>query len=151
MGTVAMSGNDTLSINDHVFADFATGDVAMLTFPTDIAAVKTGKNGNSIYGLNETGKQSDLEIHVLRGSTDDKFLNNLMAQQQNNFAGFPLMIGQFIKKIGDGKGNIQSDTYVCSGGVFAKQVESKSNVEGDSAQSVAVYKLKFANSPRTLT
>lgn len=151
MGSVAMSGSDTLSINNHVFADFADGNVAELTFPNDIANVKTGKNGNSIYGLNESGRQADLKIKVLRGSADDKFLNNLLALQQNNFAGFPLMIGQFTKKIGDGQGNITSDTYVVSGGVFTKQVEGKTNVDGETDQSTALYTIKFSNAPRAIT
>ncbi len=151
MPTVALSGADTITINNHVFADLADADCVELTFPNDIAAVKTGKNGNSIYGLNESGKQAEVKIKVLRGSTDDKFMNALLSQQQLNFAGTVLLIGQFIKKIGDGQGNITSDTYVMSGGVFTKQVEGKTNVEGDTAQSIAVYTIKFSNSPRTLT
>ncbi len=61
------------------------------------------------------------------------------------------MIGQFIKKLGDGAGNVASDTYVLSGGVFSKQVEGKTNVEGEVDQSVAMYTMKFANSPRAIT
>ncbi len=151
MPTIALTGSDTVSINNHVFADFADANCVELTFPNDIANVKTGKNGNSIYGLNETGKQADLKIRVIRASTDDKFLNNLMAQQQNNFAAFPLMIGQFIKKVGDGQGNIASDTYVLSGGVFTKQVEGKTNTDGETEQSVAIYTLRFSNAPRAIT
>lgn len=151
MPTVAMSGADTIAINNRVFADLADQDCVVLEFPNDIANVKTGKNGNSIYGLNETGKVAQVKIKVIRGSSDDKFMNGLLAAQQNNFAGFPLMIGQFIKKLGDGKGNITSDTYVMSGGVFSKQVEAKSNVEGDTDQSTSTYTLKFSNSPRAIT
>lgn len=151
MPTVALSGNDTININNRVLADLADANCVELTFPTDIANVKTGKNGNSIYGLNETGKVCEVKIKVVRGSADDKYLNGLLAQQQNNFAGTVLAIGQFIKKIGDGRGNITSDTYIMSGGVFTKQVEGKSNVEGDTDQSIAVYTLKFANAPRAIT
>lgn len=151
MPTIAMSGNDTLSINNHVFADFADQNVAELTFPNDIAQVKTGKNGNSIYSLNETGKQCELKIRLIRGSTDDKFMNNLLVQQNLNFAGFPLMIGELVKKLGDGQANILSDAFILSGGVFTKQVEVKTNVEGDTEQSVAMYTMKFSNAPRALT
>lgn len=151
MSTVAMSGNDTVVINNRSFADFADGNVVELTFPNEIAMVKTGKNGNSIYGLNETGKQCEMKIRLVRGSADDKFMNDLLAQQQANFAGFPLLIGQFIKKVGDGTGNVTSDTYITSGGVFTKQVEAKSNVEGDSEQSVSIYTMKWSNAPRALT
>lgn len=150
MATVAMSGQDTIIINNRVFNDLADADCVMLTFPNEIAQVKTGKNGNSIYALNETGKQCEMKIRVVRGSSDDKFLNNLLISQQNNFAGFALLIGEFIKKVGDGLGTVQSDTYVTSGGVFTKQVEAKSNVEGDVAQSVSEYTLKFSNAPRSI-
>lgn len=151
MSTIALTGSDTITIDNTVLADLADGDCVELTFPNDIAQVKTGKNGNSIYGLNEMGKQCEVKVRVIRGSADDKFLNNRLAQQQANFAGTVLMIGQFIKKVGDGSGNITSDTYIMSGGVFTKQVMGKTNVEGDAAQSVAEYMIKFSLAPRTLT
>ena len=151
MATIAMSGSDTVVINNHVFSDLAEGNCVELTFPNDIANVKTGKNGNSIYGLNESGKQCEVKLRVVRGAADDKFLNNLLAQQNGNFAGFPLLIGQFIKKLGDGQGNITSDTYIMSGGVFTKEVEAKTNTEGEVEQSEAMYTLKFSNAPRVLT
>lgn len=151
MGSVALSGNDTATLNNHVFADLADGNCIELTFPNDIANLKTGKNGNTIYGLNESGKQCEVKLRILRGSADDKFLNNLLTQQQANFAGFALMIGQFIKKIGDGLGNITSDTYILSGGVFVKIPEAKTNVEGETDQSIALYTIRFSNAPRALT
>lgn len=150
MGSVALSGSDTIKINNRVLTDVADGDVASLTFPNDIANVKTGKNGNSIYGLNETGKQAELALRIIRGSEDDKFLNNLLAAQQNNFAGFVLMNGEFTKRMGDGAGKVLNDLYITSGGVFSKQVEAKSNVEGDIEQSVSIYHIKFANAPRVI-
>lgn len=151
MSTVSLTGSDTISINNRVLNDLGTGTCAELTFPTDIANVKTGKNGNAIYALNESGKQADTKIRLVRGSADDKYLNNLLSQQQSNFAGFVLMPGEFIKKIGDGLGNITSDTYIMSGGVFVKQVPVKTNVEGDVEQSESEYMLKFANAPRVMT
>lgn len=151
MATIALSGADTVKINNTVLADLADGDCVMLTFPSEIATLKVGKNGNTIYGLNETGKQAEVKIRLIRGSADDKFMNSLLAQQQANFSGTVLMIGEFIKALGDGQGNITSDTYILSGGIFAKQVEAKTNVEGDAAQSVAEYTLRFSGSPRVLT
>jgi len=147
MATVAMSGNDTISINNTVLTDLADGDCVMLTFPNEIASVKIGKNGNAIYGLNTTGQMSEVKIRLIRGSADDKFMNNLLTQQQLNFAGFALMIGEFVKLIGNGQGNIQNDTYIMSGGIFLKPVEAKTNVEGDALQSVSEYTLRFANNP----
>ena len=150
MSSVAMSGSDSISINNRVLADFGDGDYGALTYPNEIAAVKTGKNGNSIYSFNATGKQTDVVLRIIRATADDKFFNNLMAQQQNNFASFILMTGQFVKKVGDGLGAVANDTYIMSGGVFVKQVEAKANAEGDSEQSISIYTLRFSNAPRLI-
>lgn len=150
MAAVAVSSNDTIKINNKILADFADGDIGVLTFPNELASIKTGKNGNSIYAINETGRQSELVLRLIRGSSDDKFLASQLSAQKNNFSGFILLTGEFIKRVGDGTGNIVSDTYIMSGGIFTKEVEAKSNVEGDTAQSVSVYTIKFANSPRCI-
>ena len=148
--SVSLTGNDTLKLRDRIFADFADADYASLTFPNDIAALKTGKDGNTIYALNETGRQAELVLRVLRGSADDKFLQNLLAAQRNDFSGFVLLEGEFVKRVGDGKGNVTQDTYLVTGGVFTKNVEVKSNAEGDTEQSVSVYTIAFGNNTRTL-
>lgn len=151
MSAVSLSGSDTININNTVLADLADGNCVEMSFPNDIGNVKTGKNGNSIYGFNESGKQCEVKIRVLRASADDKFLNNLLAQQQANFAGTVLMTGQFIKKVGDGLGNISSDTYIMGGGIFTKIPEAKTNTEGETEQSVSIYTIKFSNAPRVIS
>lgn len=151
MSTIALSGSDTVKINGRNLVDLADGDAAALTYPNNIAEVKTGKNGNAIYGLNETGRQAEFVLRIIRGSADDKFMNNLMANQLNNFAGTILMVGEFVKKIGSGAGAIAGDTYITSGGVFSKLVEAKTNVDGDSEQSVAIYHIKFSKAVRIIT
>lgn len=151
MGVAVLSGQDTIVINNQVFTGLADGNCVELTYPNDIANVKTGKNGNSLYGFNESGKQCEVKLRLIRGCADDQFLNNLLAQQQANFSGTVLLIGQFIKKLGDGAGNITSDTYIMSGGVFTKQVMAKMNTDGETDQSVAEYTIKFTNAPRVLT
>lgn len=149
--SVSMTGKDTIVIDNRVLTDLPDGDVVNLKFPQPVAAVKTGKNGNSLYAYNASGQQAEVEIRIIRGSADDKYLANRLAQQNLNFAGFVLIQGQFIKKIGDGLGNITSDTYVCGGGIFENNVDAKSNVEGNTDQSIALYKIKFANAPRAIT
>jgi len=151
MASVAMSGNDAITINNSVLSDLADGDCVVLTFPNEIATVKTGKNGNTIYGQNQMGNNAEAKIRVIRGSGDDKLLNSLQLQQQGNFVGNTNVIGTFVKLIGDGQGNVSNDTYILSGGVFMKLVEAKTNVEGDATQSVSEYSLKFASAQRTLT
>lgn len=151
MSTVSMSGSDAITINGHIFNDLADQNCVELDFPNDIASSKTGKNGNSIYVLNQTGKVVDVKMRIIRASNDDKFLLNLLSQQNLGFASFVLMFGTFVKKIGDGLGNVTSDTYILSGGLFVKNVPGKDNVEGDIESGVAMYSLRFTNAPRVLT
>ena len=150
MSVVSLSGNDIVKINERILADFASDDIAVLTFPNDLANLKTGKNGNTIYASNETGKQAELVLKVIRGSSDDKFLSNLLNSQKLNFSSFVLMTSELIKRIGDGSGKIISDTYILSGGIFKKEVEAKSNVAGDVEQSVSTYNMVFALAPRAI-
>lgn len=150
MATQSLTGNDTISIDGIPLVDLGDGDVGALTYPNELVGVKTGKNGNSIFALNETGDQADLVIRVLRGSKDDKTLNSRLASMKADFAGFITITGQVIKKVGDGLGNVTNDIYDLSGGVFSKRVETISNVEGNTDQSLAIYNIKFTNSPRSL-
>lgn len=148
--SVSLTGNDVIKINNRIFSDLADADAVTLTFPNDLAVVKTGKNGNAIYAKNETGNQAEVVIRVLRGSSDDKYLNNELNTMKNDFSGYVLLNGEFIKKIGDGQGNITNDTYLCTGGVPSKQVEAKTSAEGDTEQSVSVYTIRFAVCERTI-
>jgi len=148
---VALSGDDTLSLNNRVLNDLATGTYARLTYEQPIANIKTGKSGNAIFSDNQTGQQAKLELFVIRGSADDKYLNNLKQQQLANFSSTVLNFGEYIKNIGDGQGNQTKDMGILSGGLFTMNVDSESNAEGDPNQAVAKYTLAFATAVRTLT
>jgi hypothetical protein len=150
MADVSLSGKDAIVINGRIFNDFADGDVANLTFPNDLANVKASKDGNLIFAFNETGRICNFALRVLIGSADDKYLNSLMQSMKSDFSGFNVLTGTFVKRIGDGKGNITNSIYVLSGGVFKKQPEQKNNVEGDTSQSVVVYELLFGNGNRNI-
>lgn len=147
---VALVGNDTIKINGRILSDFQDGDVAHLVYPNDLAVVKTGKNGNSIVAFKNDGRQADFTLRIALGSSDDKFLNNLIALFKNNPAAFALIQGEFTKNIGDGGGNIKAITYVLSGGVPTKQPEAVDNADGSTEQAVAVYSFKFTNAPRSI-
>ena len=150
MPQVSLVGNDTIQIQGRILNALADQDNASLTFPNELMSVKTGKNGNSLYAYNNTGEQCELVLRVIRGSTDDKFLNTLLAQMKYDVPSFILLTGRIVKRIGNGLGSITNDTYLLSGGVFTKQVETKSNSEGDTEQSISIYTLKFTLAPRAI-
>lgn len=150
MSTVRLVGSDTIKINNRLLTDFGHGEIAKLSYAADLVTVKTGKNGNVIYAKNETGNQATLELHVLRGSGDDKFLNTEISLYNADPTRYVLMNAELVKIIGDGTGKVNQDAYILTGGVCTKQVEAVSNVEGDVEQAVSLYTLQFAIAPRTI-
>ena len=139
---VALSGTDTLIINDIVQSGLADGDFAVFDFPDDIAQIKVAKDGNMLVALSQKGNLADVTFRYIRGTTDDKTFNALVASFQANPSGFTLMQGEFIKKIGAGDGSNISDNYVFSSGVPSKLQPVKGNADGEPDQGVSVYKMK---------
>ena len=156
MGGVSLTGKDTLAIGAtgaalRILADLADGDTANLDFPNNLVEAKNGKNGNVIYAFNATGKVATLMLRVLRGSPDDKYLNSEMNLFISDPAAYPLLAGEFIKRIGDGAGAVTNDVYKVDGGVVQKFPVVKENVEGDTEQSVTAFQVVFANTERSLS
>lgn len=143
MSGVSLSGSDVIQINGTVLQNLADNDAAVISFPNDLANVKTGKNGNTIYAANEMGKNADVTLRVLLGSADDKFLTALKQDILNGFSGATLLTAVFGKRVGDGQGNISTKVYQASGGIFLRHEDAKTNAEGDTEQSVAIYRLRF--------
>ena len=147
---VSLTGKDTVIIDTRIMADFATGDTVNMEFPNNLVEAKAGKNGNVIYAFNASGKLANVTLRILRGSADDKYLSSRMQEYINDSAAFPLIAGEFIKRIGDGAGNITADVYLMKGGVIQKIPTVKENVEGDTEQAVTIYVITFGNTNRIM-
>lgn len=148
--TVSLTGNDTLLLAGRVVTDVADKSWAELTYPNNLVEVKVGKNGNSLYALNASGLIAELTLRLVRGSSDDTYYNGLLAQQKADLSSFVLLSGQLVKRVGDGLGNVTQDVYYIDGGVFQTQVTAASNTEGDTDQSVSIYKFRFTNADRAV-
>lgn len=143
--SVSLTGQDTAQIDGIILQTLADGNPFDISFPNDLGTVKVGKNGNTIYAKNEQGLEANVTLRVLLGNVDDKYLNSRMQEWINDPSTFELLTGMFIKRVGDGAGNIESKVYNCSGGFFKRQVPAKTASEGDTDQSVAVFELTFGN------
>lgn len=150
MSTLTVTGDDTLTLNGTVFNDLATGDVTHITFPNELVKVKTGKNQNTVYAKDETGNNAVMTLKLMRGSSDDRTMQKVIAKAQSSFVDQPLLTGQFVKRLGDGQGNSVRDVYDLKGGVVRKQVEGKDNTDGDTDQAVATYDILFALGTRSI-
>jgi len=149
-GSVSLTGKDVVTLNGRVFRDFANGDIAKLDFDEDLVNVEASKDGNIIYALNEKGKMASMELRLLLGSSDDRYINSLMASQLSDLSAFILIAGAFVKRVGDGQGNVKNVIYNTLGGIVRRQPSAKSNTTGDVEQSVAVWMFKFGNNTRAI-
>jgi|WetSurMetagenome_2_1015567.scaffolds.fasta_scaffold41308_2 hypothetical protein len=151
MASVALTGNDTTILNTRIMTDFAEGDCVNFEVPNNLVEVKPGKNGNAIYALNAAGAQINVTMRLIAGSADDKYMNSEMNTYKNDPPSYTLIAAEFVKRVGDGSGNITNIIYQLSGGVIQKSVPTKENVNGDTEQAVSVYTLVFTNSKRVLS
>lgn len=149
MGTYALTGDDQIIINEVPLNDFPDGDIGTLTISNTIAEMITGKDTNTIFALNEAGRNATLTLRVLMSSRDDKRLNGLIPNS-DGFAGTILVNGSVIKQVGDGAGNISYNTYMLSGGMVNKLPDIKVNVNGDTQQAVVEYQIIFAVASRAI-
>jgi hypothetical protein len=147
---VTLTGEDFAIVNGRVLSDVADQDWGQLEFESDITSVKNSKNDNALYAYNTTGKQGKLTMRIAVGSSDDKFFTSLLNTMSADFSGFNLMSGTFVKRVGNGRGGITTKVYECSGGVFKRRPNIKSNSEGDVTQSVVVWEILFSNSEPTI-
>jgi len=145
----ALTGSDTIIINDIPLKDFADGDIGTLEVNNDLFSMQTGKNGNTIFAYDEAGRNATLTLRVLMSSTDDKRLNGLVPKTEG-FAGTILINGSVVKMVGDGEGHISYNTYLLKGGMIQRNPNMSSNVNGETAQAVVEYVIQFANAERSI-
>ncbi len=150
MAIYALTGNDTLIINNKVITDFTDGSTVEITFDNDKVGISTGKNDNTVYSDNRQGSNCSITLRLVRGSADDIYFNGLSLSQSRDLPAFTLMNGTFTKRIGDGTGRVKFDNYVLQGGVFRKNVDVQENLQGETEQGSSVYNLFFAKAQRAI-
>lgn len=149
-GITAVAGNDVLILNGQVFTGYADADAIKFEPQGPIAQMKVSKDGNSIYAMQYSGIVGKLTIRLVRGCLDDQTLNALLQQWIGDPSTFVLMSGSYVKRVGDGKGNVTSEVYQLGGGVFEMIPSGMSNMDGSTESSVTVYTLLFRNDARLM-
>ena len=150
MSTFALTGNDTVILNERVIKDMADGSIVEIAYQNERVGVTTGKNDNTIYAENRTGSNAVLTLRVIRGSADDRWLNGLSIQQNRDLPSFVLLRGAFTKRVGNGFGEISYDNYVLIGGVFQNYPDAQENLQGETEQGSTVYTIIFSRAERAL-
>jgi hypothetical protein len=150
MGAVALSGKDVIIIDGNVISALADGKAVELAFDQPIGQMKVSKDGNAIYSLQYSGQIVKVSLRLIRGSYDDQILNSALQDWIADSASFSLMSGSFVKRVGDGQGNITSEVYQLAGGIFEFIPPAHADMDGGTDQSVTEYKLLFRNNVRMM-
>lgn len=150
----AYTSSDTVVCTDYqgkwVLSDFAAGAVAELSAPNDLSSMATGYNGNSLGAHNEPGRQRELSLRLVKGSSDDKRFNKNYNLWKDRSIRFKPLKMSFTKNVAHEDGSITKDTVDCFFGLPSGQPTQVSNTEGDTEQVISVYMIKFGNSERSL-
>jgi len=148
--TLTITGMFNGSLTTQVFNTLADKSTVHVEFPNDMVTVTIGKNGNAIFAANKKGSMADMDLRPLLGNVDDVFLTGQIAQWLNAPTAFVLLTGTFVKNLGDGQGNQKKVSYILNGGVVTKNPVLTENVEGDTDQAVAMYKVRWASAVRVI-
>ena len=150
MASVSLTGSDVVTLNGRVFSDYANNDVGTLDFDGDLIKVTPSKNGNILFALDVAGLMSKLTLKLLLGSSDDRYVNALLASQIQDLATTVLIVGSFVKRVGDGQGNVTNVIYNTLGGVVSKFPKATINSSGNTDQSVVEWMFHFGSNTRAL-
>jgi hypothetical protein len=150
MATFTITGDDTLTLWDRVFNDFSDNDVSTVVYNEDLVMDSVGKNQNTIFAKNEKGNAATLTMRLIRCSSDDRFMERKLAAMNRNFPATLSASGEFVKRIGDGNGNVYRDVTQLQGGMISRRSDSKDNVSGDTEQGTVIYIMRFASAVRSI-
>lgn len=151
MAIYALTGNDSLILNDRVIKELSDGSTIEISYQNDRIGMSTGKNNNTVIAENRQGLNASLTLRVVRGGADDRWLNGLSIQQDKDLPTFNLINGSFTKRIGNGQGSVKYDNYVLLGGAFNRFPDVQENLVGDTEQGTVVYTIMFAQCQRGLS
>lgn len=156
-----VTGNDIVQIGLsasglRTITSFADGDYARVTFPNDIMNFTIGKNRNMLAAYNAMGTLAELELRLLRGSKEDKFLQDQFPTFASETLNFNFLFAKVIKDLGTSIGGSAGvvrieETYTLNNGIISKAPEIVSNVSGSTDQGVVVWQVRFAEFTRTVS
>lgn len=152
--TDSYTANDVITCEDYsgkwILSDFATGSVAELSAPNELSSTSTGYNGNSLGAHNEPGRQRELTLQLVKAGSDDKRFNKNYNMWKNRDMRFKPLKMTFTKNVAHSDGSITKDTVSCYFGLPSGQPTQTMNTEGDTAQVVSEYMIRFGNSERSM-
>lgn len=151
MAIYSLTGNDTFTLDTYgPLTEMADGSIVSIEFGNAKTGHTTGKNGNTVFATDKQGENAAVTLRIMAGGKDDTYLNGRSIDQDRDLPTFPLLTGTFSKRVGDGTGKVKFINYNLLGGVFENNVDTQENLQGETEQGIAIYRLWFAQAQRAL-
>ncbi len=135
---------------DWILSDFANGTVLQAQQTGSKSNTTTGYNANSLAAHDETGRQREVTIRIIKGSPDDKRLNRFYTMWDKHDLRYKPLNGQFTKVIGHGDTTMTNNTLSVFFGNPKDSPEEAVDRNGNTDQLVSVYVITFGNSERSM-
>lgn len=151
MAVDTLVGKDTIIIDGRTITDVGYGDVVTIDRPNAFTSMESGKDGNTVFIYQESGRQINVKLRVLVGREDDQWLNAKLEQMKNDFIHHKLFTMTLAKQVGDGQGQVITTRWTLEGGAFTTAPSTKYNVSGDGEQAIQEYSFGFARGTKSFS
>lgn len=143
------TGQDIIKHNGRILTNFADGDCAIVTYPNELHGMRNGKDGNSMGAHNEQGNIAEVQYRIIKGSPDDKYLNSEVIAWKTHSEDFaPASVE--LTKVLHVDGGITNEVTSLDFVLPSRNVETRTNTDGETEQEVAVYSYRGGVSSRAL-
>lgn len=157
MPAFSLVGDATVSITPaggatRVLTDFADGTIFDIDYVSDLINSTTGKEGNTVFVKDERGRNGKGSMRILKGSSDDNYLNGLFTDMKSSFgSGTKILTIDIVRKIVDGTGTTLTESFNLQGCLLTQMPKTSVNVHGDTEQAISVWNMVAADVNRSIS
>jgi hypothetical protein len=143
-----LAGDSTLTLenlsgdNQRTIVELANQRAIAVSFPNDTGTMEPMKGG-AVFAVNVSAKAASLAVRVIKGGSDDAWLNQKLNELLNNRTSAIALVGSVIGNFGDGQGNLRKLTATLTFGFVKKRVDLITDYNGDTEQAISEYNIDF--------
>lgn len=137
-------GRDSFTLDGKdITVDLVDQDVVTLAPQGALNSVASTYGGKMIVAEDRNGQIHTLTFRIMRGSEMDLWLQSKYQEYHNDSPTFKTFTGSAVQRIGDGQGNVVTNTFAIHDCVFSQSpVQATINTNGSTEQLVRQYEMR---------
>ena len=141
MANVLLVGRDSVIFDGQdITKDLVDGDVVTIAPQGALNNVASTYGGKMIVAEDRNGQIHTMTMRLMRGSEMDQWLQSRYQEYHNDSPTFKTLNGSATQRIGDGDGNVITNTFAINNAVFSQSpVNATINTNGSTEQLVRQY------------